>query len=421
MERRPPARADSLASVPEIEIRCLTDAAAAAYDECIDVAFHEHTPQPRRERNRALLPYERTACAFDGERLVGTSGAYPQRLSVPGGELPCAGVTVVTVLPTHRRRGILTRMMARLFEQARAAGEPLAALWAAEGGIYGRFGYGVAARHARIELDGGSPAPARDERRALQPELRPLAGAEAELAPLWERLRARRAGVPARSEPWWRRRILDDPEHERDRRRPKRLVVVRDGDGVAQGYALYRARGPEEAVELEVLELIAPDPEAEAALWGFFCGVDLVERVIGELRPVDDALPFRCADFRQPRVTLVEDALWLRLLDVAAALAGRRWATALDLTLAVSDARLPHNDGAWRLEAAADGEARCARSDRAPQLALDVAALGAAFLGGTPLARLADAGRVRELEPGALDRLDAALRTPRAPWIPEFF
>lgn len=405
----------------EIEITCLTDALAPQYDECIDVAFHDATPPAVRERGRALLPYERTAVALDGDRLVGTSGAYPYRLSIPGGELPCAGVTVVTVLPTHRRRGILTRMMGRLFEQARDAGEPLAALWAAEGGIYGRFGYGVAARTATIELDGGSPPPPAAPDPAVMLELTPLEGAAASLAPVWDALRDRRAGIPSRTEPWWRRRILDDPEHERDRRRPKRLLVARDGGGTVRGYVLYRARGPEEATTLQVIELISPDPEVEAALWGYFCGVDLARTVTAELRPLDDPLPYRLADFRQARLKTVEDGLWLRLLDLPAALSARAWASELDVTLAVEDARLPANAGTWRLEASRDGDARCTPTDRAPQLALDVAALGAAYLGGTPLTRLADAGRVRELEPGALDRLDAALRTARAPWINEFF
>ena len=407
--------------MPEFEIRTLTDALASAWDESIDVAFHEATPQATRERARDLIPAERTAAALDGDRVVGTSGAYPQRLSIPGGELPCAGVTVVTVLPTHRRRGILTRMMERLFEQAQTAGEPIASLTAAEGGIYGRFGFGVATQEATLRIAGGSPPPPFADALGLRLELLTLDGATPLLAPVWEALRARRAGVPARSERWWRRRILDDPEHHRDQGRPKRLVAARDGAGTVHGYALYRARGPEDAIELEVSELIAPDPEVEAALWAFFCGVDLVDHVTAEMRPVDDPLPYRLADFRQVEVTGVEDGLWIRLLDLPTALGARAYATALDVTVDVADARLPANAGVWRLEASADGEGRCARSDRAPQLALDVAALGAAYLGGTPLARLADAGAVRELEPGALERLDAALRTPRAPWLPEPF
>jgi predicted acetyltransferase len=407
--------------VPEFEIRTLTDAMAHAWDESIDVAFHEATPQATRERARALIPAERTAAALDGDRVVGTSGAYPQRLSVPGGELPCAGITVVTVLPTHRRRGILTRMMGRLIEQAQAAGEPIASLTAAEGGIYGRFGFGVATQEATLRIAGGSPPPPFADDLGLRLELLALDGAAPLLAPVWDALRERRAGVPARTETWWRRRILDDPEHHRDQRRPKRLVAARDASGTVHGYALYRARGPEDAVELEVAELIAPDPEVEAALWGFFCSVDLVDHVKAEMRPVDDPLPYRLTDVRQARVTGVEDGLWLRLLDLPAALGGRTYATALDVTVEVADRRLPANAGVWRLEAGTHGDGRCSRSDRAPQISLDVAALGAAYLGGTPMARLADAGAVRALEPGALERLDAALRTPRAPWLPEPF
>lgn len=403
----------------EIEIRCLTDETAEAFTDCVDLAFHETTAPETRQAFRPLLPYDRTAAAFDGDTLVGTSGAFPQRLSVPGGELACAGVTVVTVLPTHRRRGILTRMMARLFEQAIAAGEPVAALWAAEGGIYGRFGYGVASQLMTIELDGGSPPPRSDA--GVRLELIPLDGAASLLAPVWEGLRAVRAGVPARSEGWWTARPLADSEQERDGGQPKRLVVARDGEGMVTGYALYRARGPFGDVVLEVSELISPDPEVEAALWGYLSSIDLVRRVVAEVRPVDDALPHRLADFDQARVTHVAHGLWLRLLDLPTAVAGRAWSAPADVTVAVTDARVPVNDGTWRIEVSSEGDARCTPTDRAPDLACDIAALGAAYLGGTPLTRLADAGRLRELVPGAADRLDGALRTPRAPWIPEQF
>lgn len=141
----------------EITIRTLADDDAEGFRTCMDVAFHEETSDESLRRWLPLLPGGRTAMAFAGDRMVGTSAAFPQRMSVPGGELGCAGVTIVSVLPTHRRRGILTRMMARLFEQALEAGEPLAALLASEGGIYGRFGFGVAVQAAQIELDGGSP------------------------------------------------------------------------------------------------------------------------------------------------------------------------------------------------------------------------------------------------------------------------
>lgn len=405
----------------ELKIRSLSEADLPAFRFCVDVAFHETTTEASQRRWESLLDRDRTAIAFDGDRLVGTSGAFPMRLSVPGGELGCAGVTVVTVLPTHRRRGILTRMTARLFEQALAAGEPLAALWAAEGGIYGRFGYGVASRVAQIELAGGSPPPQRSPDAVRTLELVPLDGAAPLLDPLWERVRSQRAGIPARTARWWSAAVLSDLEEERDGAHEKRLVVARDDDGVPQGYALYWAKDAEPATTLEILELIAPDPEAESALWGYLCSVDLVGRVRAPGRPLDDPLPYRLADFGQARISEVNDALWLRLLDVPAAVAGRSWAAPLDLAVELTDAQLPANAGTWRIEASAEGDARCTPSDRTPDLALDVAALGAVYLGGTSPALLADAGRIEERTPGAVERLWAALATPRAPWTPEDF
>jgi predicted acetyltransferase len=410
-----------------IDYRTLRPGEFDALADNLDLAFHEHSTPAKREQWRTLIPLDRTIAAFEGPLLVGTSAAYRQRLSVPGGELPCAGVTVVTVRPTHRRRGILTGMMARLFEQARAAGEPLAALWAAEGGIYERFGYGAASRQAHIVLPGGGrpPRPAldADDERRLTLELIDLDGAAPLLAPLWERLRGQRAGIPARTPNWWTHRVLSDLDEDRDGALRKRLLLARaaGADGEPRGYAIYRASGVEPAATLEVLELIAPDADADAALWGYLCGVDLIGAIDAPSRPVDDPAPYRFADFRQPRVVEVRDALWLRLLDLPAALGARRWRGPLNATLEVTDARLPDNAGRWRLQASAGGEARCERTERPADLALDVAALGAAYLGGTGVAQLADAGRISERTPGALDAFDAALHTGRAPWTPEIF
>lgn len=375
-----------------------------------------------------LLPLERTLAAFDGDRLVGTSGAYPQRISIPGGELPCAGVTVVTVAPTHRRRGILTAMMTGLLEQAQAAGEPLASLWAAEGGIYERFGFGVASRRSRFRLPGRAAGPrppfpgVEDGSADLRIELLPLEGAGPLLAPLWAAVRELRPGIPARTPDWWAWRILADPTESRHGALQKRLAVAVDGDGAARGYAIYRATR-NGGGELEVLELISPDRDAETALWRYLGSIDLVEAIDASNRPVDDPLPFRYADWRQPWPAIAEwpDAMWLRLLDLPAALEARSWNGPLELTLDVTDARLPRNAGRWRLQVSADGTAGCTAADGDADLALDIATLGAAYLGGATVTVLADAGRVAELTPGALARLDLALHVPRAPWTPEFF
>lgn len=440
--RRGRVSLDGVPSPTTITYRPVDEATFEAFGDNLDLAFHEYSPPSARARWSALLPLERTVAAFDGELLVGTSGVYPQRLSIPGGELPCAGVTVVTVRPTHRRRGILTGMLARLAEQAQAAGEPLAGLWAAEGGIYERFGYGVASRRTRFRLPGGGAAPrapyagAGDGPDRFSIELLPRpAGASERLAPLWEQVRAIRPGIPSRTRDWWEHRILADPADERHGAGQKRLVVARDEHGAARGYALYRTQAGSDAPEpalapepgsttvLELLELMAPERDAETALWRYLGSIDLVGAIDASNRPVDDPLPFRYADWRQPWPAVAEwpDALWLRLLDLPAALEGRAWNGPLDLTLEVGDARLPRNAGRWRLQISADGSARCATGDGDADLALDSATLAAAYLGGTTVTTLADAGHVAELTPGALARLDLALHVPRAPWTPEFF
>lgn len=409
-------------------LRRLVPGELAAFHAALELAFHDvPAPAEVHERWSRLLELDRTAVAFDGDTIVGTSGAFSQRLSIPGGELPCAGVSVVTVRPTHRRRGVLTRMLGRLHDDARERGEPIAGLTASEGGIYGRFGYGVATWAVPYEIDGAAvprEPDAHDVGAAAPPvELRDPAGAVELLAPVWERLHAIRPGVPSRTAAWWGD-VLDDPPDVRDGALPKRLALVRDDDDDAvAGYALYRARpaqGDDKAT-LEVLELIAPDPEDEARLWRYLSGIDLVGRIDAPLRPVDDPLPLRFDDVRAARPGTQEDVLWLRLLDVPAALSARSWATPVDLAIAVHDPLLPANARTWRLEAGAAGDGRCTATDRAPDLVLDVRELGAAYLGGTQLTRLADAGLVRERTPGSLLALDAALRVPRAPWTPEKF
>lgn len=399
----------------ELDFRSLRPDELEALFRVDTIAFHGPERAGELDGLRAVFEFDRSVGAYDGKELVGTAAVFTQRLSVPGGELPCAGVTAVGVLPTHRRRGMLTRMMGSLLAQARERGEPLAALWASEGAIYGRFGFAPATQGADLRID---------LRRPIDFQRGPAAGsvrlaalddeALGRLRPVFERVRAVRQGLASRSDARWRSEVIADPEDLRDDYGPKRLALIDDG------YAIYRTKEADEVGELKVIELAAATPAAYAGLWRYLCSIDLLAAIEAPLRPVDEPLPLLLADPSAVAVTQVYDALWLRLLDVPAALRGRGWAAETSVVLEVADAGVPENAGTWTLETGRDG-GRCERSDEPAELVLDVRDLAAAYLGATPVARLVAAGIVEERAPGAAARLDAALRTSAAPWTAEVF
>jgi predicted acetyltransferase len=375
-------------------------------------AFHRVYTDHDRERYGHIDEPERSLAWFDEGRIVATTSAFTRALTVPGAVLPCAAVTAVAVVPTHRRRGLLTSLMRRQLDDLRERGDAVAVLWASEGGIYARFGYGVGARAARLVAR--RPA----ARLAAVPDAgSPLrAGPAGELVEamraVHDRVRVDRPGMLDRPGPWWGDR-LNDPESDRRGAQPLQAVTVDDG------YALYAVRpdwgddGP--AGDVGVRELVAATPEARARLWAFLVDQDLTRTITWQLAPVDEPLWLMLSDPRALRTTVI-DALWLRLVDVGAALGARTFAEDPAVVIEVADDFCPWNAGRYRL---AGGD--CSRVDASPDLALDVGALATAYLGGTTLLSLAAAGRVRELTPGALARASAAFRGAVAPWCPETF
>ncbi|MBE1537769.1 GNAT family N-acetyltransferase [Actinomadura algeriensis] len=341
--------------------------------------------------------------------LAGQMGVAAQRLSVPGGELDCSAVTFVGVLPTYRRRGILSSLIDRMHADAAAAGRPVAALWASEGPIYGRYGFGVADRRTGFKVDTSRPFGLR-----TVPDDRPLRLLDRErvpdvLGPMYARESARRPGGLARDEWWWLNRLVP----HRDERSPEygepRVVVH------PEGYAIYRTQGR----TVRLYDMAAETPRVEAAFWTYLASIDLTHEIVAPERPVDDLVTRMAADPDQVTVTGDSAALWLRLVDVPAALRGRSWAADDTFVLDVADARIPGNRGRWRLTTgAAPG---CERTGDAPDLALDVADLAAVYLGGTPVRTLVRVGTVDEHTPGAADRLDAALAVPLAPYTNDNF
>jgi len=399
-------------------------------------AFHG-SPLTAEERQLVVshLEFDRSLAAFDGATPVGTAGAYTFQLTVPGSvSLAAAGVTWVSVLPSHRRRGVLSSMMRRQLADIRDRGEPLAVLWASESVIYSRYGYGRAMWHADLTLYRGEGTLARTAPAdgALRMRLVEPAAAIPELAKVYDAVLPSRPGFIARTESWWQRTVYDPPDR-RHGTSPLHCVLAEDDDG-PRGYALYSAVNrwdsdtslPDSA--LHVREMVAADAAAGAALSADLLSRDLTAEFRLRGRPVDDPLLYQLADPRRARPRL-KDALWVRIIDVPGALARRRYSAPADVILQVRDDLLPANAGLWRLttgEAAPDGSglaATCgsASSSAAPDVVLDVTQLGAAYLGGTTLGALAGAGLVAEGRPGAVRQLSAALSWDPAPWCPVNF
>ena len=383
-------------------------------------------PEAAEERElwRELTESDRFLGVWDGGACVGTAGAFSFRLTVPGGaSVPAAGVTMVGVAATHRRRGVLTSMMRRQLDDVRSWGEPLAVLTASEPDIYGRFGYGVATYALGAEIDTGRvrlsvPAGTDDVRLRYAAPAEVLDACEA----VYAQLVPRRPGMLARL-PKWERVGLLDPESEREGASPLQCVVAERGGRIV-GYARYRVKlgwgesGHDGTVLLE--ELAAPDPAVDAALWRFLFGIDLTSTLVARGRPVDDTWQYLVSDTRRCRPRL-RDSLYLRPVEVGAALEARTYAAPVDVVLDVEDAFCPWNTGRWRLSGDTKGAA-CERTTDAADLALSVRELGSAYLGGVSLAALGAAGRVRELRAGALTEASVAFGAAGpAPWLPHGF
>ena len=388
--------------------------ARAAY--AIGQFFGGPFDEERLDRVVQYLALDRLHAAFDGGEVVGGAGAFTYDLTVPGGSLPCAGVTFVGVYPTHRRRGVLRSMMEAQLADVHERGEPLAALWASEETIYGRFGYGLSSWSGDMRIPRAFGAFAQPlERRGQVRFVTPEEGAEL-FPPVWEALRRERPGVISRTDAWWRLRQLRIPDEEKAN--PRRFVAL-DLDGSTQAYAIYRTNLSFDAGvstgTLEVQEAIGATAQATAEIWRYLLDVDWMETIAVRLVPLDHPLLLLLATPRRARFR-IGDALWTRLVDVGAALSGRAYVGDGALVFDVRDAVCPWNEGRWSLESGA-----AVRTDAEPDLALDVSALGSAYLGAVSFAELRAAGRVEELREGAVARADTVFAWRPLPWCPEIF
>ncbi len=357
----------------------------------------------------------------DGE-LVAMHASYPfSTFPVPGGRTPVAGLTWVGVHPGHRRRGLLRTMITDHVERSLARGEAVSALFAAEPGIYGRFGYGLAAQDLRLRIPRGAALRDVPGWRDVRVRIERLDRDRHDALVHGLHGAVERPGWATRDTAELRRTRLSDPEAFRGGAESLRLAVAeRDGEPV--GYAMFRRKdawevpGPRGTVS--VREVVAPDAPVARALWGVLTDLDLMATAEAWLLAPDDPITHLLVDLRaaEPRIV---DNLWVRVLDVPAALAARRYAAPVDVVLEVTDALVPANARRWLLRGGLDG-AEVTPTEDAADLTLDVRELGAAYLGGTGLAALATAGLVAEHRPGALARASTAFGWPLAPvcsWV----
>jgi predicted acetyltransferase len=401
------------------EICAITEDNLPELHRVASTAFGEEPKPERIEDEHLVIEFDRMIGVADGDQLVASAGAYSFDLTVPGGNtLPMAGVTWVACLPSHRRRGILRKMMKFQLDDVARRGEAIAGLTASEAVIYGRFGYGVASQFAEAKIRksatsfGTEPKVTGRIRMVWDDERSKV------LPPIFDEWRRQRCGAVDRSEGRWEQIFRDRP-FDRHGASAMFHAVHEDKRGVPDGYVSYRIKSTEGEGDWTgvVREVIAVDPEVEAALWRFVFDVDLTARFELRVQAVDSPLPWRLADQRGYRTSGVWDFLWLRVLNTPVALAARTYATDDSLVLDIVDPFRPRGAaaGRFRLEGSPDG-ATCKKEKSANfDLTLSVEALGSAYLGGVRWSTLAAAGRVKGTQ-DALRRADAMFESTPLPY-----
>ena len=404
-----------------IDVRAITGDELTRWGDAMWRGFHHEAVEGWADFARPDLDLNRTTAAFDGDRVVGTLRSFASTLTVPGGAIvPSAALTNVTVAPTHRRQGLLRRMLEPDLTAAKERGEPVGMLIAAEFPIYGRFGYGSAADHAEYEIDARTA-------RFEQPgsgtvELVDAAELRKQAPAVYERLRRAQPGFIERDERWWDRTLQITPAPG-DKPYKGYLAVHRNDAGEAEGYVRYRTDGKWDVRRpngtLEVDELVAVTADAYARLWRFCCEVDWVARVRAGDRRATEALPWLVEDGRHVVQQWRADFLWVRMLDVATALEARTYLTPGRVVLEITDAQ-GLATGRFALDGGPGG-ATCAPSTESPGLTLSAESLGAAYLGGVALRTLAASGRLDVHDDAALATADAMFRSPIDPWCSTWF
>lgn len=408
-----------------VEIRVCPPDRFADLLRVAEVGFGEDVPEDMIERVKAVSDPERFVCAMDGDRIVSTGGVFTMTLRVPGGDLPAGGVTWVTVLPSHRRRGLLRGMMRLMIDDCRSRGEPLAMLWASEGTIYQRFGYGMATVCMNLEADTRASAYTRDWPVEGAYRMIPAGEGREIVEPVYEAARLQNAGFLGRTPEWW---VGQLPRADKDAKGGEaRRLVVYETDRGAEAYAVYKTkaswdvRGTSSSATVD--EAVGSTPAGTRAIWRYLLDLDLVRTLRVWRLPADHPVLSLVAEPRRLGTSL-GDGLWLRLVDARKALEGRTYGLAVQasgrLTMDLRDEYCPWNAGRWTLEVEG-GRGRVLPASEEPEIALDANDLGAIFLGGWRPSALARSGRIEELRSGGLAAADALFPTATLPWCPQEF
>ena len=400
-------------------LRPITVEEVSAFRSTLSQGFGEDAKADDEEQFLKKMPLERTVGAFDGQEIVGTLGDYKLQLTVPGGaQLAMAGTTMVTVRATHTRKGILRSMMRMHLDSAVERGEPLAGLWASEPVIYGRFGFGMATECHDVKIDARRLVVDVLHESTEVSMVAPSEVAEA-VVPFWDRLTTQRVGFVSRDSQRWQA-IVADPEDHRDGASASRHVVVRRGGDVV-GYLEYRQiskwNGFVADGSIVVAMLVGEDTEAERALWSYATNIDLFPNVAYWDGATDDQLAYQVNDARSVQRVL-GDALYLRILDLPAALVGRTYEVDGELVVAVAD-DMGYANGTYRITVAG-GQATVTPTEGEADISLDVRELSALYLGRACADGYARSGLIAG-SPESVRQLERLFVTARAPWCPEMF
>lgn len=404
----------------DVEIRTIDDGEREAWVRAAETAFSSMSKDDEVASFLPVIETDRSFAALDAGKIVGTAAAITFRIVVPGEErVATAGVTMVGVHATHRRRGINTAMMGAILDQAAGRGEPLAALSASEGAIYGRFGYGLAAFISEFQAESARMQFVRGYEPRGRVDLLP----KDEALPIIGRVydASLRPGGPERSDAQ-RDLVFAHLFHE-ERDKPWFYAVHRHENGEPDAYAVYTMKHewPRSVPSgtIEVKESMATTPSGYAGIWRYLFDVDLVATVEAWGRPADEPLLHLVREPRRLRVGLL-DGLWIRLVDIPAALAARRYHADGRVVFEIADPFRPANDGRYEI-AVEGGVGRCQRTDSPPDLVGSVNVLGATYLGGVSFHQLAQASQVQERRSGALTDADAMFASTVVPWCPWAF